>query len=332
MQLTLQAAQHDQAIASLKRDIQLAQAGERQDEKIQELEERISHMDELMRSKTQEIEENDDRFIELHKEKKKLTAKVETLSRKVQTLQSKLATLKEAAANQNPGQSTVPTSEQIPLSKQAIPVARVPFTRSSHPTSAAASGSPSRSRTMSGPSALLGRKTPDNRPTPSVFRAKTPEPTKAPISELQSSLSTTIVAGKKRAAPDDGDDAVPTQGFTSDGVLAIDRNTASTPRRRKSLRTGFTPVRNTTTRPLTTLVLEPAAPVPPPPVILDVTNSPRSQPQTQTDIKVKRSWLGTQKSKPVQSSNNPAVRTTSRGLEPRKRFADAFIHAWTPCV
>jgi hypothetical protein len=64
MQLTFQSTQHDQAVASLKREIQLLQASARPDERIQELEEKIHYMDELMRSKTQEIEENDDRFIE----------------------------------------------------------------------------------------------------------------------------------------------------------------------------------------------------------------------------------------------------------------------------
>jgi hypothetical protein len=64
MQLTFHAAQHDQAVASLRREIQLLHAAPRPDERIEELEEKISHMDELMRSKTQEIEENDDRFIE----------------------------------------------------------------------------------------------------------------------------------------------------------------------------------------------------------------------------------------------------------------------------
>jgi len=64
MQLTFQSAQHDKAVASLEREIQLLQATSGPDEKIQELEEKISYMDELMRSKTQEIEENDDRFIE----------------------------------------------------------------------------------------------------------------------------------------------------------------------------------------------------------------------------------------------------------------------------
>jgi hypothetical protein len=64
MQLTFQSAQHGQAVASLEREIQLLRATSRPDERILELEEKISYMDELMRSKTQEIEENDDRFIE----------------------------------------------------------------------------------------------------------------------------------------------------------------------------------------------------------------------------------------------------------------------------
>jgi hypothetical protein len=64
MQLTFQSTQHDQAVASLEREIQLLRATSRPDERIQELEEKIRYMDELMCSKTQEIEENDDRFIE----------------------------------------------------------------------------------------------------------------------------------------------------------------------------------------------------------------------------------------------------------------------------
>ena len=64
MQLTFQSAQHNQAVASLEREIQLLRAMSRPDERNQELEEKIGYMDELMRLKTQEIEENDDRFIE----------------------------------------------------------------------------------------------------------------------------------------------------------------------------------------------------------------------------------------------------------------------------
>ncbi len=49
--------------SGLKHEVQLLQVSLRPDERIQELEERISYMDELMHSKTQEIEENDDHFI-----------------------------------------------------------------------------------------------------------------------------------------------------------------------------------------------------------------------------------------------------------------------------
>jgi hypothetical protein len=157
---------------------------------------------------------------------------------------------------------------------------------------------------MSGPSTLLGRKTPENEHA-SVFRAKTLEPAKAPAFKPQDPAPITTVAGKKRAAPDDGDEAAPVQGFTSDGVLATERGaTMTTPRRRKSPRTGFTPVRNTSARPVTTL-----AQAVPEPVISDVTNNPRNQPQA--EVKVKRGWLDTQRSKPSQSSGNGTARITS---------------------
>ncbi|KAH8997241.1 hypothetical protein EDB92DRAFT_1838622 [Lactarius akahatsu] len=278
-------------------------------DRVQELEGKIEYMDALMRSKTQEIEENDDRFIELHKEKKKLMAKVETLSRKVQTLQIKIVTLRDSANNQDPAQHIASTSKQRPSLGQ--PFASTQHTKSSSPLPAVPSGSPSRSRTMSGPSALVSRKTPEGRRAPSVFRAKTPEPAKTTPPGQQDALPTVAVAGKKRAAPDDGDEAVPVQGFTSEGVLVKEHNTATTPRRRKSPRTGFTPVRNTTARPLTTLVVPgpAAAEALTPLVISDVTNSPRGQPPA--DAKVKRSWLGAPMSKPSQSSGGATARVIS---------------------
>ena len=164
---------------------------------------------------------------------------------------------------------------------------------------------------MSVPSPLVSRKTPEGRRVPSVFRPKTPELVKMTPPEPQDPLPTAIVAGKKRAAPDDGDEAVPAQGFTSEGVLVKEPNTATTPRRRKSPRTGFTPVRNTTARPVTTLgAAGPAAPQAPMPLVIsDVTNSPRGQPPA--DIKVKRSWLGASTSKPSQSSSGATARVTS---------------------
>ena len=168
---------------------------------------------------------------------------------------------------------------------------------------------------MSGPSTLLGRKTPENQhASSSVFRAQTLEPAKVPASIPQDPVPITTVAGKKRAAPDDGDEPAPVQGFTSDGVLAAERSgTMTTPRRRKSPRTGFTPVRNTTACPVTMLGQEPAtqaAPAPVAPLVIsDVTNNPRSLPQA--EVKVKRSWLDTHRSKPTQSSSNGTARITS---------------------
>ncbi|KAF8274033.1 hypothetical protein EI94DRAFT_1794680 [Lactarius quietus] len=230
IQLTLQAAQHDKAIASLEQEIQKLQTTSSQDEMIRELEGQIGYMDALMRSKTQEIEENDDRFIELHKEKKKLTGKVEVLSRKVQSLQTKLATLRDSATNQDPAQPTASTSKRSP----PLAGAATHYTKSSTPASASQDSRGS-TRTICVP--------------PEDTRTRNTNPP-----ELQDPLPTAVVAGKKRAAPDDGDEAVPAQGFTSEGVLVKEPNAATTPRRRKSPRTGFTPVRNTTTRPLTTLV------------------------------------------------------------------------------
>ena len=227
----------------------------------------------------------------------------------MQTLQSKLATLKDAAANQSPSQPTASTSKQKSPTTQPLVTAPARYSRSSLSTSVVPPTSPSRSRAMSGPSTLLGHNTPENRrASSSVFHAKPLEPVKAPTSTPQDPIPITTVAGKKRAAPDDGDEAAPVQVFTSEGILANERGVPITPRRRKSPRTGFTPVRNTTARPVTTLATEPVAQAAPaaPFVISDVTNNPRSQPQA--EVKVKRGWLGTHTSK---SSSNSTGRTTS---------------------
>lgn len=243
----------------------------------------------------------------------------------MQTLQVKLATLKDAVANQNPApaQPTASTSQQkSPVIQQPLVAAPVPYTRRSPSTSAVSPTSPSRSRTRSGPSTFLAHKTPESRPISSVFHAKPPT---SPTSGLPDPAPVSVVAGKKRAAPDDGDEPARVQGFTSDGVLATERNAATTPRRRKSPRTGFTPVRNTTARPLTTLAPGPAAQVASvAPVIFDVTNSPRGQPKPQTDGKAKRGWLGAHRAKPTPSGiNATTARTTSArpGAAQTERFS-----------
>ena len=249
-----------------------------------------------------------------------MTAKVDTLSRKVQTLQTKLATLRDGATNQVPAQPTASTSKRSPSLGQ--PFASTATHKSSPPVSAIPPGSPSRPRNMSGPSAFVSHKTPEGRRAPSVFRAKTPELAETTPPGPQDPLPTAVVAGKKRAAPDDGDEAVPAQGFTSEGVLVKEHNTATTPRRRKSPRTGFTPVRNTTAHPLTALAAPgpAAAPAPTPVVISDVTNSPRGPPPA--DTKVKRSWLGAPMSKPSQSSSGATARVISSRPGASERLAE----------
>jgi hypothetical protein len=64
MELSLFKAQHEQTVTHLQRQLDALRPNPKQDELIAELQERIQGMDSLMRSKTQEIEENDDRFIE----------------------------------------------------------------------------------------------------------------------------------------------------------------------------------------------------------------------------------------------------------------------------
>ncbi|KAA1468095.1 hypothetical protein DENSPDRAFT_371448 [Dentipellis sp. KUC8613] len=237
----------------------------------------------------------------LHKEKKKMMTQVTNLNRQVKQLKSKLseaeASLTPSVLTSNPQPAPVAsTSSMIP------PVPPIPptFRQSTPPTPR------SRTRTPSGPfmSALQKQKTPETKGYVPVFRAKTPEPKQATTPEASVPIPT-FSKGKKRPAPDDAESSAPVQGFTPEGALDPERNTdfALTPRVRKSLRTGFTPTRNTTSRPVT--MLAPTSPartsmpfVPPNtsngsngPIILDVTNNPRSV--SVADSKApKRTWLG----------------------------------------
>lgn len=56
--------QHEQAVAALRRDLNALRANPKLEDKVIELEERHQEMEELLRSKCQEIEENDDRVLE----------------------------------------------------------------------------------------------------------------------------------------------------------------------------------------------------------------------------------------------------------------------------
>lgn len=248
------------------------------------------------------------------KDKKKLTAKVESLTRKVQGLQNKLAATKGQAPGPSvkkddisPPPKVVSPSPipPVPLSNPAPSVPNYdPMTPISRPKS---------NRVVSGSAPLS--KTPELRQSqPAVFRARTPEkhvmPTATPVAgiNVQASTSTSSV-GKKRARPDEFDDvSVPVQA-----LYAEQERENATPRlRRTALQsvqvTGFTPVRRTKPRasqggtsPGRRATLGTAG-------IADVTNSPRST-VSQTAKVGKRSWLG--KIRGVSSNSQTASRTPS---------------------
>ena len=56
--------QQEQTINALKRDLQVMRANPSMEEKIADLEERNMDLEELLRNKCTEIEDNDDRIIE----------------------------------------------------------------------------------------------------------------------------------------------------------------------------------------------------------------------------------------------------------------------------
>lgn len=62
--LSLQNVRHEQVVAGLRRELAALKANPRLDEVVAELEERNREMDELLKSKCAEIEENDDRVLE----------------------------------------------------------------------------------------------------------------------------------------------------------------------------------------------------------------------------------------------------------------------------
>ncbi|KAI0360948.1 hypothetical protein OH77DRAFT_379767 [Trametes cingulata] len=222
--LAMQTIQHEQTVAALKRELNALRAQPRLEDEIAELREKNAEMEELLRAKCLEIEENDDRFIELIKEKKKLTSKIDSLTRKVQNLQNKLAAAAEApvkapenvatpSATISAPPATISTTTFSPPLLAPAPVvpnalasssSSRPFSRPRVATAPAAhspntihSQPPpmptfrpktpeSRSRMASGPSSLSRPKTPESRiPPMPVFKARTPERRRAPTAPAQ---------------------------------------------------------------------------------------------------------------------------------------------------
>ncbi|KAF7337491.1 Wd40 containing snare-dependent exocytosis protein [Mycena sanguinolenta] len=264
--LSLQNAQHRREMAEVQKQLAALQSRPDLSSALADLEERNNEMEELLKNKCAEIEENDDRTLEMLKNNKKLTTKVESLTRKVQNLQAKLA----AAKASQPG-APVEAAEPEPKASPSFPNPP-PSLRQRSNTLAAIPTVPSL------PSFVP--------PSPSRTNRVASEPQTPETRTIPFPPSPSVpVLGQKRRAPDDFED-VPTQGFTPDCIP--DEN--GTPRVRRvlnSLHSGFTPVRNSITR-------APAAASPKraskssSPYIADVTNSPRLG----DTAKAKRTWLG----------------------------------------
>ncbi|KAJ8702157.1 hypothetical protein PTI98_000898 [Pleurotus ostreatus] len=254
LNLSLQGVQHKREMAEMQRRIAALQSKPNLDSVVHELEERNNEMEELLRAKCAEIEENDDRVLEMLKDNKKLNSKVEALTRKVNNLQAKLAAAKatQPQATAEPASTTPPNISpkenglassvrgKPPLASSSTPIETRELASSTrrlrsvtepyHPPSATPPMPPMPSkyavvpstrvlnRSVSGSSSALPRaKTPERQQNPlPIFKARTPERPSPPVSTEASSSS----AGKKRRAPDDFDicENVPPQVFTADSL------------------------------------------------------------------------------------------------------------------
>ncbi|KAK7058552.1 hypothetical protein VNI00_002188 [Paramarasmius palmivorus] len=265
MNLNLQSAQHKREMSNLNRELASLKARPNLEEALAELEQRNNEMEELLRRKCAEIEENDDRAIEMLKDNKKLTSKVETLTRKVQNLQAKLAAAKASGPSVS---DTRASSSSPPSHTPSDPPMQPRTTRNS--TSRASVLSPqepervqsstvfqARTRAHSSASTMHRDSTPEASSVPvPVFKAITPKRRSVDID-----VPPSVMTGKKRSAPEDFEtnQSVPAQAFTADSVPGdkAEPSTSTTPRVRRvlsNIQSGFTPVRHRT----------PTAPVPAP--------------------------------------------------------------------
>ncbi|KAL1761876.1 hypothetical protein FB107DRAFT_254270 [Schizophyllum commune] len=286
--LNLERAGYQREVATLKAEVDVLRSKPDMETALAELEERNTEMEEMLRQKCAEIENNDDRVLEMMKENKKLTTKVESLSRKVQNLQAKLAAAKavkqatEVASDAPSAPVAAPASSR---SSSVSPHPTAPLPRSlnsssssnlSHrPLSGTIAGSShpppttiSRSRTStstspdavptvraqtsratSQPPVYPRPKTPEHRA--SVFRAqaRTPEPRPLP-----DTVPVSTSHAKKRGVPDDfesHESHVP-RAVVAEGAAMTDVS-EERPIRRIPSQNSFTPVRHQSSRPMITL-------------------------------------------------------------------------------
>ncbi|KAI5118053.1 hypothetical protein M0805_005900 [Coniferiporia weirii] len=299
MNLLLIGQQHERAVSSLQAQLKEhekhgARAQELQSI-ISEMKEQINEMDSLLRAKCAEIEDNDDKFIQLLKEKKKLSSKVESLTKKNNNLQNKLAAASTV-------QSKAPSPPFQEHSRQIFPSEPVPsaFVMSSTSAASPVVLNPSSAKSLVG---LSSRSTPPHTKTPESSRRVSATMRARNVTPPMDQIPTTSYIGKKRPLPDDADSVrapvearfadsdQPVAGSSTSPMpssysilnmpsMPFTSEITSTPRHRRplqALRTGFTPVRGHGT-------LRPTLSQPSPirkstassggAVIADVTNSP----------------------------------------------------------
>ncbi|KAJ3855278.1 hypothetical protein EV368DRAFT_34975, partial [Lentinula lateritia] len=282
--LSLQNTQHKREVSQLLHEVETLRGRPDLEGVVAELEERINEMEELLRRKCEEIEENDDVKLGLMKENKSLKTKVESLSRKVSNLQSKL----------NAAKATLPA----PTIERRIPSSSSPASAStsslSPSTSVPTSASTSRPL-VSVPSALPRPKTPERRNVLGpVLRAMSPKKDK-PKSEPAPAAQS-----KKRRAPDDFEGyEIPPQAFTVESLPgdAEKGSENATPKIRRvlsNIQTGFTPARhqNRPTIPMPSPKRSNPVFVKSPPSLPDYSNSASLSSVGQPADGKKRSWLG----------------------------------------
>ncbi|KAF5388499.1 hypothetical protein D9757_004731 [Collybiopsis confluens] len=322
--LSLHNAQHKREVSQLHAELENLKARPNLEYVVSELEERINEMEDLLRKKCEEIEDNDDVKLELMKDNKSLKAKVESLTRKVNNLQTKLAAAKAtlpapAALEQRVTSASSASSSASPPLLVSSSSSSLSSTPTSVPSSAASTSRPRSNtllgtlttvssssnaasaisgglnRVVSGPSALSRPKTPERRTVLGpVFKAMSPKKDRHKVEPP----APPAVQNKKRRAPDDFEGyEIPPQVYTAESLPGDTENIPeqSTPKVRRvlsNIQSGFTPARNQT---------RPTIPMPSPkrvdavfmkaPAAAITPNSATLATATAADGK-KRSWLG----------------------------------------
>ncbi|KAK0208922.1 hypothetical protein DFS33DRAFT_1306416 [Desarmillaria ectypa] len=236
--LSMQNSHHKREVAEMQRELAALKAKPNLNTVIADLEERNNEMEELLKAKCAEIEENDDRTLDLLKENKKLTSKVESLSRKVQNLQAKLAAAKASATKVD---TTEPAASHAPAHSRVSPPLAQSSSRPPRPLSVSHSVGPAAlpsSSRVSPPQSSFPRARSNTVSTP------TGRTFSAPVSSSQGIPPPVSRSLSSRTRPTDLSDATPSPANISSTPRSLNRATSS----QSSLPRPKTPERHATSR------------------------------------------------------------------------------------